>query len=115
MSSDIQTLFSEASAAIDKAASSAELDAVRVEWLGKSGRVTEQLKGLGKLPPDQRKAHGAALNELKAAVEAHLQTQGEKIRGAELDKRLLTERLDITLPARPMPEGRIHPISQTID
>lgn len=113
--SDIQTLLSEASAAIDKAASSAELDAVRVEWLGKSGRVTEQLKGLGKLPPEQRKAHGAALNELKGAVEARLQTRGETMRGAELEQRLLAERVDITLPARPMPDGRIHPISQTID
>src|SRR5437899_2891503 len=115
MSSDIQTLLSEASAAIDKAASSAELDAVRVEWLGKSGKVTEQLKGLGKLPPEQRKAHGAALNDLKAKVEAQIVARGETMRGAELEQRLLAERVDITLPARPMLEGRIHPISQTID
>ena len=115
MNDDIPNLLSEATKAADAAASSAALDAVRVEWLGKSGRVTELLKGLGKLPADQRKARGAALNELKAAVEGRIQERVEKIRGTELDARLTAERVDVTLPARPMPDGRIHPISQTID
>src|SRR3954468_24605835 len=115
MNSDIDNLLGAARAAIDKAASSGELDAVRVEWLGKSGRVTELLKGLGKLPPDQRKARGAALNELKNAVDTRLQARAGGMGEAELTQRLLAERVDITLPPRPTPDGRIHPISQTID
>ena len=115
MNDDIPNLLTEATKAVDAAASSAALDAVRVEWLGKSGRVTELLKGLGKLPADQRKARGAAVNELKISVEGRIQDRLEKIRGAELDARLAAERVDVTLPARPTPDGRIHPISQTID
>jgi phenylalanyl-tRNA synthetase alpha chain len=115
MNDDIPNLLTEATNAVDAAASSSALDAVRVEWLGKSGRVTELLKGLGKLPGDQRKARGAALNELKGAVEGRLQARLENIRGAELDARLAAERVDVTLSARPTPDGRIHPISQTID
>lgn len=115
MNDDIPNLLNEATQAVDAAGSSAALDAVRVEWLGKSGKVTELLKGLGKLPADQRKARGAALNELKTGVEGRIQERLEKIRAAELDARLAAERVDVTLPARPMPDGRIHPISQTID
>jgi phenylalanyl-tRNA synthetase alpha chain len=115
MNDDLPNLLTEATAAADAAASSAALDAVRVEWLGKSGRITELLKGLGKLPADQRKARGAALNELKAGVESRIQSRLEAIRGSELDARLKSERVDVTLPARPTPDGRIHPISQTID
>ncbi|MBV8536121.1 MAG: phenylalanine--tRNA ligase subunit alpha [Alphaproteobacteria bacterium] len=115
MNDDLPNLLTEATKAADAAASSAALDAVRVEWLGKSGRVTDLLKGLGKLPADQRKARGAALNELKGAVEGRIQERLEKIRSAELDARLAAERVDVTLPARPTPDGRIHPISQTID
>jgi len=115
MNDDISNLLTEATSAVDAAASSAALDAVRVEWLGKSGRVTELLKGLGKLPADQRKARGAALNELKGAVEGRIQARLENIRGTELGARLAAERVDVTLPARPTPDGRIHPISQTID
>src|SRR3954470_872477 len=101
MNSDIDNLLGAASAAIDRAASSGELDAVRVEWLGKSGRVTELLKGLGKMPPEDRKARGAALNQLKTTVEAKLQARVDAIRANELGQRLLTERVDVTLPPRP--------------
>jgi phenylalanyl-tRNA synthetase alpha chain len=115
MNDDLQPLLAEATSAIDAAGSSQALDAVRVEWLGKSGKVTELLKGLGKLPADQRKDRGQALNQLKNNVEGRIQVRLETIRGAELDAKLVAERVDITLPSRPTADGRIHPISQTID
>jgi phenylalanyl-tRNA synthetase alpha chain len=115
MNDDLPSLLSEATQAIDAASSSQALDQVRVEWLGKSGRVTELLKGLGKLPGDQRKDRGAALNQLKGSVEGRIQARLETIRASELDARLAAERVDVTLPARPLADGRIHPISQTID
>jgi phenylalanyl-tRNA synthetase alpha chain len=115
MSSELNDLLAEAGKVIDSASSTAALEQVRVEWLGKSGRVTELLKGLGKLPADQRKARGQALNELKNAVEAKLQARVAQLGDVELNSRLAAERVDVTLPARPYAEGRIHPISQTID
>ncbi len=112
---DLQTMLSDATTAIDAAQSTGALDALRVDYVGKSGKVTELLKGLGKLPPDQRKGRGQAVNDLKNAVEAKLQARIATLRDAELNNRLAAERIDVTLPARPLPEGRIHPISQTID
>src|SRR5690349_18607585 len=115
MNDDLPPLLAEATTAIDAAGSSQALDAVRVEWLGKSGKVTDLMKSLGKLPAEQRKDRGQALNQLKTSVEGRIQARLESIRGSELDAKLTAERVDITLPSRPTPDGRVHPISQTID
>ena len=115
MDQELEALRKEAGAAVDRAETSDQLQAVEGEWLGKKGRVTELLKGLGAIAPDQRRARGAAVNELKQAVDAQIAARRDKIKVAELEQRLLAERLDMTLPVRPLPEGRIHPISQTID
>ena len=115
MDQELEALRSEAGDAIDRAQSSSELQAIEVEWLGKKGRITELLKGLGKIPPEQRRSRGAQVNELKQAVDAHIFVRWEQIKAVELEQRLVQERIDVTLPVRPQAEGRIHPISQTID
>src|SRR5512134_2629948 len=115
MNDDLETLRSEASGRIGQAASADALEALRVELLGKKGRVTELMKTLGALAPDARKARGAALNTLKDALAQEIDTRSKSLADSELDRRLAAERIDVTLPARPWPEGRIHPISQTID
>ena len=109
---DIRT---ELLAAVDAAADLGALDAVRVAALGKKGRITGLMKALGGLDPAARKDQGRALNEVKDAVAAAIEDRKAALADAELDARLATEGVDVTLPPRPERAGHIHPISQTID
>ncbi len=115
MNDDLETLRGEAAGRIANAASLEALETLRVELLGKKGRVTELMKTLGGLAPEERRARGAALNTLKDAITRELEARSRSLADAELDRRLASERIDVTLPARPWPDGRVHPISQTID
>ncbi len=98
-------------AAIAAADSEAALEEVRVRALGKKGEISQLMKGLGKLPPEERKARGAALNRLKGEIGALLGRRKQELRDAALEERLKTERVDVTLPARPEAQGAIHPVS----
>ncbi|MEI8395865.1 MAG: phenylalanine--tRNA ligase subunit alpha [Rhodospirillaceae bacterium] len=109
------TLKAELLHAIHAAADPAALEEVRVTALGKKGRVTALMKDLGGLGPDERKARGAALNLVKDEISAAIEARRAELQSAALTARLEAERIDVTLPARPEAEGRIHPISQTID
>jgi phenylalanyl-tRNA synthetase alpha chain len=102
-------------AAIGRADSLAALDEARVAALGRKGRITDLMKGLGALAPDERRSAGAALNRLKDEIAAAIEAAEARLREAEVAKRIATERVDVTLPVGPEPQGRIHPISQTID
>jgi len=96
----------------------ADLDAlerIRIAALGRSGAVTQLLKGLGALAPEERKARGAAVNKLKEQVEAALAEAKGRLEAASLEERLTRERVDVSLPVKAESEGRIHPISQTVD
>ena len=92
-----------------------ELEQVRVSALGKKGRLTQQMKQLGQLEPDERKRVGQALNAVKDAVQAAIETRKANLADAEMQARLERERVDVTLPARPFDLGRVHPISRTIE
>ncbi|HEY0838389.1 MAG TPA: phenylalanine--tRNA ligase subunit alpha [Azospirillum sp.] len=100
---------------VNDAPSLAALEEVRVAALGKKGRITALMKDLGGLSPDERRERGAALNALKDEIAAALDARKAELGKAQLAARLEAERIDVTLPARPEVEGRIHPISQTID
>jgi len=100
---------------ITAAASLDALEQIRVAALGRNGQVTGLLKGLGALPPEERKARGAAVNTLKESLDAALGAARQRLERAALDQRLAKERLDVTLPVKAENDGRIHPISQTID
>jgi phenylalanyl-tRNA synthetase alpha chain len=91
------------------------LERIRIAALGRSGAVTQLLKGLGALAPEERKARGAAVNKLKEQVEAALGAAKGRLEAASLEERLTRERVDVSLPVKAESEGRIHPISQTID
>jgi phenylalanyl-tRNA synthetase alpha chain len=110
--SDLASLEQDISAAIAAATDERALEAVRVAALGKKGSVSERLKGLGAMSPDERKAAGPALNGLKERVAAALETRRKALREAELEARLRSETVDVTLPARPAPAGTIHPVTQ---
>jgi phenylalanyl-tRNA synthetase alpha chain len=100
---------------IASAADADALEQIRVGALGRNGQVTGLLKGLGALAPDERKARGAAVNTLKNEIEAALGTAKSRGESASLEQRLKEERIDVTLPVKAESDGRIHPISQTID
>ena len=92
-----------------------ELEQVRVSALGKKGRLTQQMKQLGQLDPEERKRVGQALNAVKDAVQQAIETRKATLADAEMQARLERERVDVTLPARPFDLGRVHPISRTIE
>jgi phenylalanyl-tRNA synthetase alpha chain len=106
-------LMSQVEAASDEAA----LEAVRVSALGKKGAISELLKTLGAMTPDERKQRGPLINGLRDTVQSAILAKREALAEAALERRLAEERLDVTLPVREGPEtrGRIHPISQVID
>jgi phenylalanyl-tRNA synthetase alpha chain len=91
------------------------LEELRVAALGKKGSVTELVKQLGSLPPEQRRDAGQAFNALKREVEEAIAARRALLQEAALDARLESERIDVTLPARERQEGRIHPVSQAAD
>ncbi len=114
MSSD-RAEFSAALAAIAAAPQIDELEQLRVSWLGKHGRLTEQLKQLGKLDPAERKASGERINLDKQALHEAIAARRAVLDAAQLEARLQGERIDITLPGRGEGVGMRHPISRTLE
>src|SRR5580765_4590316 len=98
MSDSLDDQVTHASSQIAVAATLDALDALRVSLLGKSGLVTEQLKALGKLPADQRKAHGERVNRAKEALTEAIAARRSMLEQAALDQRLASERVDVSLP-----------------
>ena len=112
---NIDSLRDEIIGAVHGAADLDALEELRVAELGRKGRITGLMKGLGGLDPEARRAAGAALNRLKDEVAAALDAQKARLADSALDAGLERDRIDVSLPVRPLSEGRIHPISQTID
>src|SRR4051812_27758709 len=101
--SDIAQLEQDILGAIDAAADESALEAVRVSALGKKGSVSELLKTLGGMTPEQRREQGPLINGLKERVNAVLSARREQLKAAALDQRLNTETVDVTLPVREAP------------
>jgi phenylalanyl-tRNA synthetase alpha chain len=115
MQDQIDRLRSQALARVAAATDAATLDQVRVGALGRKGEITQLMKQLGTLAADARRAAGQTLNALKDEVGAAIAAREAALGAVAIDARLAAERIDVSLPARPEPAGRIHPISQTID
>ena len=115
MSDELTALRDELEGAVLAADSLDALEDVRVRALGRRGTVTELMKSLGRAAPGERRERGQALNRLKQAVGDAIDARKAALAEVELERRLAEERIDITLPVRPAPEGSLHPISQTID
>ena len=111
----IEELGRQALADIAAAGSPDALEALRVSLLGKSGSITAQLKSLGALPGDQRKAAGEAINKVRDAIGEALSARKAALDGAALDARLATETIDVTLPGRSGGRGGLHPVSRTLE
>ena len=113
--SDIQALERQILHAITGAADEAALEAVRVAALGKKGSVSELLKTLGAMTPDERKSSGPLFNTLRDRVAGALAARKAALEEDSLNARLACERIDITLPVRPEAAGTVHPVSQVLD
>ncbi|WP_374249735.1 phenylalanine--tRNA ligase subunit alpha [Thermomonas sp.] len=112
---DIQSLSDSALSEIKAAATPDALEALRVALLGKNGSITAQLKALGTLPGDQRKAAGEAINRARDAIGSALAERKQLLDAAALDVRLAGESIDVTLPGRDAARGGVHPVSRTLE
>ena len=106
---DLEALRTEALGAIAAAPDAATLEALELDILGKKGRLTAVLRGIGALPADDRPKVGAIANTVRQAVEAALVERGTALRGSELEARLRAEAVDVTTPGRPIRRGTLHP------
>ena len=104
---ELDAIINQAQSQIDAAQDAATLDQVRVEFMGKKGKLTDLLKGLGKLSNEERPAAGQKINQAISA-------KGEFLRTEELNKKLAEEAIDVTLPGRTEKPGNLHPVSRTI-
>jgi len=114
MADNLEELSGKALAEIEAAADGRAVEQLRVELLGKKGRVTELLKQLGGMAPEQRKAYGEQVNKVKEALAAALEGKAQALAEAELQRKLASETIDVTLPGRGEDAGGLHPVTRTI-
>lgn len=110
----MQDIIRAAEQAIQAAQDLKALDEVRVHYLGKKGVLTEQLKQLGQLPPEERKAAGQVINTAKQQVQDGIEARREQLERESLASRLAAESIDVTLPGRGQVPGGLHPVTRTL-
>ena len=108
---ELEQIIAEAAATVSSAATIADLEQAKARFLGKAGSLTELLKGLGKLPPEEKPKAGAAINQAKVRVEGFIQARRDSILASVLDSQLAAEAIDVTLPGRRQGAGGLHPIA----
>ncbi|MDP7554358.1 MAG: phenylalanine--tRNA ligase subunit alpha [Candidatus Thioglobus sp.] len=111
----INKLLNEAQKAVSKADDLKDLDGVRVHYLGKKGELTALLKGVSKLPKEDRPVMGDAINQAKVDIQKLIENRKDELEDIALKKRLLDEQVDVTLPGRDVENGGLHPITQTLN
>jgi phenylalanyl-tRNA synthetase alpha chain len=112
---ELDALVDSATTSFAQAVTPADLENAKAQFLGKSGRITELMKGLAALPVEEKKTRGAAINLAKQGVEAALTARRQALADAELQVQLKAEALDVTLPGRQRPAGGLHPVSLTLE
>ncbi|WP_043616940.1 phenylalanine--tRNA ligase subunit alpha [Chromobacterium violaceum] len=112
---NVDAILQAGQAAVAAAADLIELEQVKARFLGKSGELTELLKQLGKLAPEERKAAGATINQAKQAFEAAHNDKRDALNRAKLEAQLAAEALDVTLPGRGSAGGGLHPVALTLE
>ena len=110
----LDELIQSARTQIEQASDLATLDTVRVEFLGKKGQLTAQLKSLGSLPVEEKKTQGQKINEGKRQLQSALEERRTALETAAIDEQLKNEAIDVTLPGRGCVEGGLHPVTRTI-
>ena len=112
---DLEQLKTDALTRIANAPDAAALEALRIEFLGKQGSISGLMKTLGKMSPEERQVQGPLLNGLRTQANDAIAARKEVLEDAELEARLVTEGLDLSLPAPETPRGSVHPVSQVMD
>ena len=112
---DLEHLKTDALTRIENAPDVAALEALRIEFLGKQGSISGLMKTLGKMTPEERQVQGPLLNGLRTETTDAIAARKAVLEDAELEARLATESLDLTLPAPEAPKGSVHPVSQVMD
>ena len=112
---ELNTVVESAQSAFGKALTPADLENAKALFLGKSGRITELMKGMASLPVEQKKTQGAAINLAKQAIESALNARRQALADAQLLAQLAAEAFDVTLPGRQRGQGGLHPVSLTLE
>lgn len=111
---DLEAIVNKAQEEIASCNSVNALDEIRVNYMGKKGELTALLKGLGKVAPEERPAMGQRINEAKQQVQQAVHARGEALKEAELNAKLASESIDVTLPGNKTALGGLHPVTRTI-
>jgi phenylalanyl-tRNA synthetase alpha chain len=115
LETELQSLEKAGKAAIAATESLDYLEQLRVQYLGKKGQLSQILRGMGKLTPEERPRLGSLANEVKETLQSLLESQRQNLQAAQIRARLAAETLDVTMPGVLRPQGRIHPLNSTID
>jgi phenylalanyl-tRNA synthetase alpha chain len=113
--SELNKLLQSATTAIESAPDLAVLDNLRVQYLGKKGEITLQLKNLGQLPADQRPAAGQEINKVKQAIQQLIEARKVTLNASQINEKLKAETIDVTLPGRGVNKGGLHPVTMTMN
>ena len=100
---------------IDQASDLKALDDIRVDYLGKKGKITDMMKMMGSLSPEEKPAFGQAVNDAKQAIQQKLTERIDGLKSSELEAKLIAEKIDVTLPGRTQEIGGLHPVTRTIE
>ena len=111
---NLTTVEASATDAIANAQSAAQLESLRVQYLGKKGELTQQLKHIGQLPPDQRPVFGDLVNVIKTRLSEALSHRKSELEHAEIEAAIAAETIDVTLPGRGQQQGGLHPVTRTL-
>ena len=112
---DISALLDEGRSAVEDSDSLTALDEVRVQYLGKKGVLTQQLKQLGSLPAEERPGAGQAINRAKQSLQEAIEARKAALRDLELEAKIASQSVDVTLPGRGVRSGGPHPVTRTMD
>jgi len=115
MMKNIATLQTDLMGAIGSADTLDALEALRIAALGKQGSVSALLKTMGSMSPEERQTQGPIINGLRESITSALASKKADLETADLNRRLASERVDMTLPAPEAPRGTVHPVSQVMD
>ena len=115
MQDELAQIVAEAEEAVEAAGDLQALDQVRVAYLGKKGKLTERMKTLGKLSPEERPKAGQAINAAKQQVQQAIEARKAALEQAALEAKLAAEQVDVTLPGRQIPAGSLHPVTRTLE
>jgi phenylalanyl-tRNA synthetase alpha chain len=115
MTNDLDSIVAGARSAFAQAATPAELENAKAQFIGKAGRITELMKGMAQLSVDEKKTRGAAINQAKQAIESLLAERRQQLADAELQAQLKAEALDVSLPGRVREPGGLHPVMRTME